>query len=98
MLVVGAGLGGLSAALHLASSGRKVTILERNPAVGGKMNRIEQDGYCFDTGPTLLTMPSVLSQLLERLGTSQEDELDLIPVEPLCRYFFADGTQLDISN
>lgn len=97
-LVIGAGLGGLSAALHLAAAGRKVTVVEKNPAVGGKMNWFEKDGFRFDTGPTLLTMPFVLRDLFHTLGETLEDHLQLVPVEPVCRYFFADKSRLDISS
>jgi len=98
VLVIGAGLGGLSAALHLAAAGRKVTVVEKNPAVGGKMNWFEKDGFRFDTGPTLLTMPFVLRDLFHKLGESLEDHLQLVPVDPVCRYFFADKSRLDVSS
>jgi len=98
VLIVGAGLGGLSAALHLASSGRKVTVLEKNPAVGGKMNWFEKNGFRFDTGPTVLILPYVLRELFHMLGETLEDHLQLIPVDPLCRYFFSDGSRLDVSS
>lgn len=98
IVIIGAGLGGLSAALHLSASGRKVTILEKNPSVGGKMNWFERDGFRFDTGPTVLMLPFVLRELFHRLGETLEDHLQLIPVDPVCRYFFRDGSRLDVSS
>ena len=61
VVIVGAGLAGLSAALHLAGSGRKVTILERGGVPGGRNGLLQTSGYSFDTGPTVLTMPSLTS-------------------------------------
>lgn len=98
VVVIGAGLGGLSAALRLAAGGWRVTLLEKNAAVGGKIGRLEESGYVFDTGPTLLTMPFVLRELFESLGERLEDHVDCVPVDPLCRYFFSDGSRLDIPN
>lgn len=98
VLVVGAGLGGLSAALHLAAAGREVIVVEKNIAVGGKMGWFEQNGFRFDTGPTLLTMPFVLRQLFAEMGENLEDHLQLVPLEPACRYFFSDGSKLDVSH
>lgn len=93
--VVGAGLGGLSAAIHLALQGRRVTVLEQNPEPGGKMNTWSGGGYTFDTGPTLLTMPFVLREIFAAAGRRMEDALELDPVDPVCRYTFADGSVFD---
>ena len=57
IIISGGGLGGLSAAIHLAARGRRVILLEKNERVGGKLNLVEADGFLFDTGPSLLTMP-----------------------------------------
>ncbi len=94
-IIVGAGIGGLAAAIRLAAAGRRVMVLEKNPAVGGKMNRIAADGFCWDTGPTVITMRPVLEDLFAAAGRSMNDYLALEPVDPLTRYFFADGAQLD---
>ena len=95
IVIVGGGLGGLAAAIHLAARGRRVVVLEKNERVGGKLNIIEESGYTFDTGPSLLTMPWVLRGLLEIAGARLEDELELAPVEPTCRYRWSDGTRFD---
>lgn len=94
-VVIGGGLGGLSAAIHLAKAGHRVTLLEANDALGGKANYRHWQGYHFDTGPSLVTMPFVLRELLASCGRRLEDYLDLMPVKPACRYTFADGTRFD---
>lgn len=96
IVVVGAGLGGLAAALHLSAAGRRVIIFEKNERVGGKLNIIQESGYCFDIGPSLLTMPWVLRETLAVAGTSLEDELVLLPVEPACRYYWPDATRFEM--
>ncbi|HEX3909056.1 MAG TPA: phytoene desaturase family protein [Mycobacteriales bacterium] len=96
VVVVGAGLGGLSAALRLASAGRQVTVLERASVPGGRAGLLEVDGYRFDTGPAVLTMPSLLAAAFECVGERLEDWLDLRPVSPAYRAHFADGSRLDV--
>jgi phytoene desaturase len=96
VVVVGAGLGGLSAALRLAGAGRQVTVLERSPAPGGRAGRLELDGYRFDTGPTVLTMPALLDDAFACVDESLDDWLDLRAVDPAYRAFFPDGSQLDV--
>lgn len=98
ILILGAGIGGLSAAIHLAARGRKVTILEQNPAVGGKMSEIRAEGFRFDTGPSVITMRGVFEDLFRAAGRHLEDYLTLLPVEPLTRYFWPDGSRLDLSR
>lgn len=94
-VVVGAGLGGLSAAIHLALDGHRVTLLEQNEQPGGKANHRSWEGYQFDTGPSLVTMPFVLRELFEKAGRRLDDYLELVRVQPACRYFFADGSCFD---
>ena len=94
--MVGAGLGGLSAALRLAGAGREVTVLEREAVPGGRAGRLELDGYSFDTGPTVLTMPELIADALDAVGERLEDWLDLEPVDPLYRAFYPDGSTLDV--
>ena len=96
VLIVGAGLAGLSTALRLAGAGRKVTILERESFPGGRNGILNKDGYAFDTGPTVLTMPSLIEEAFASIGESMKDWLDLIPVAPLYRAFYDDGSQLDV--
>lgn len=98
ILILGAGIGGLSAAIHLAARGRKVTILEQNPTVGGKMSEIRADGFRWDTGPSVITMRGVFEDLFNAAGRHLDDYLTLLPVEPLTRYFWHDGARLDLSR
>jgi phytoene desaturase len=96
VVVVGAGLGGLSAALRLAGAGRTVTVVEREDVPGGRAGMLEVGGYRFDTGPTVLTMPDLIADAFDCVGERMEDWLDLRPVDPLYRARYADGSQLDI--
>lgn len=95
IIVIGAGIGGLTAAIHLAIQGHRVRILERQSQVGGKLNQITLDGFSFDTGPSLITMPSVLRDLFQVAGRRLEDYLDLVPLDITCRYFYRDGLILN---
>ena len=97
VVVIGGGLGGLAAAITLAAAGRAVTLVEQLERVGGKLNLVEVDGFSFDTGPSLLTMPWVLRELFATAGTSLEAELTIEPVDPLCRYVWSDGTVFDMT-
>ena len=95
IIVVGGGLGGLSAAIHLAAAGRCVTLIEKNERLGGKANLIAEQGYFFDTGPSLLTMPWVVRQLYQTAGYRLEDDLTLVPLSTTCRYRWPDGMHFD---
>ncbi|WP_067898244.1 phytoene desaturase family protein [Nocardia vaccinii] len=96
IVVIGAGLAGLSAALHLAGRGRAVTVLEREPVPGGRAGRADVRGYHLDTGPTVLTMPDLIEEVFAAVGENMGDRLSLEPVEPAYRAHFADGRQLDV--
>jgi phytoene desaturase len=98
VVVVGAGLGGLSAALRLAGAGREVTVVEREDVPGGRAGLREDGGYRFDTGPTVLTMPDLLQDALGCVGEVLEDWLELTPLDPLYRAFFPDGSVLDVKR
>ncbi len=98
IVVVGAGIGGLSAAIRLAAAGRRVIVLEQNAQVGGKMDEITTDGFRWDTGPSVITMRPVFEDLFAAAGRSLEDYLTLLPVEPLTRYFYADGVVFDATR
>jgi phytoene desaturase len=93
VVVIGAGVGGLSAACLMARQGCDVVVLERNGSVGGKLNEWQEGGFRFDTGPSLLTMPWVLDALFEFCGRKTSDYLDLSALDSLCTYYFADGTR-----
>ncbi|MFY1618712.1 phytoene desaturase family protein [Micromonospora sp. WMMD736] len=96
VVVVGAGLGGLACALHLAGSGRQVTVLERESFPGGRAGRLAVDGYEFDTGPTVLTMPDLIAEALGAVGEELRDWLDLTPLDPAYRAYYPDGSTLDV--
>ena len=98
IIIIGAGLGGLSAACRLAKAGFSVTVLEKNAAVGGKVNFVEAGGYKFDTGASLLTMRHVLEDLFTFCERRVEDYLEIIALEPICRYFWSDGGRFDASQ
>ena len=93
--VIGAGVGGLTCAALLAKAGLAVTVFEKNERVGGKLNWLEADGFSWDTGPSLLTMPYVFERLWERLGRRLEDDLELVLLPVTCRYRWTDGTVID---
>ncbi len=97
-VVIGAGLGGLAAAVTLAARGHAVTVIERNPWVGGKAAVLEHEGYRFDMGPTILTVPSVLKRVFAEAGERLEDHVELVRLDPQWRSFFADGTDLDLAQ
>ncbi len=98
VVIVGAGLGGLSAALHLAGTGRQVTVVEREDIPGGRAGRIVDSGYTFDTGPTVLTMPELVGDALGAVGEELGDWLDLMPLDPIYRTYYPDGSQLDVHS
>jgi phytoene desaturase len=93
--IIGAGIGGLSSACLMAAKGYKVTVFEKNKRVGGKMNLFQSDGFTFDTGPSLLTMPHILERLFSECGYKLAEHLKLIPLSPVCRYFYQDGKSFD---
>lgn len=96
VVVVGAGLAGLSAALRLAGAGRAVTVLERGPGPGGHAGQLAAGGYLFDTGPTVLTMPDLLADALDCVGERLDDWLTLHRLDPAYRGHFPDGSTLDV--
>jgi phytoene desaturase len=96
VVIVGAGLGGLSAALRLAGAGRKVTVVERESVPGGRNGLLQKDGYAFDTGPSVLTMPDLIQDCFSCVGEDMKDWLELLPLKPLYRAFYHDGTSLDV--
>jgi phytoene desaturase len=100
VVVVGAGLAGLSATLHLLGAGRRVTVLERAAHPGGRAGRLDLHGpagrYLVDTGPTVLTMPDLVDQALAQVGEKLADRVELIRLDPAYQARFADGSVLDV--
>jgi phytoene desaturase len=96
VVVIGAGVGGLAAAARLAAQGHRVQIHERSGTHGGKLGEYRRDGFTFDTGPSLLTLPQVFTDLFAATGGPAD--LDIEPVDPVCGYTFADGTRLDLPH
>ncbi len=91
-LIIGGGLGGLATALRLSVQGWSVTVCEGGATVGGKLNRWSRDGFIFDTGPSLITMPWVFEELFEEAGSNLKEHVELIPLNPLADYVYPDGT------
>ncbi|MGO4693105.1 phytoene desaturase family protein [Paenibacillus sp. 2TAB26] len=98
VIVIGGGLGGLSAAIRLAYAGYHVTVLEQQAALGGKLQRIELGGYRFDRGPSTITMPHVFQHVFESVSRRMEDYVTFYPLNPGTRNHFADGTTVDLCS
>ncbi len=96
--VVGSGLGGLAAACTLAARGHRVVLFEKNDWLGGKAAVLEEEGFRFDMGPTILTVPAVLQRIFAEAGRSMDATLDMRRLEPQWRCFFDDGAVLDLSE
>ncbi|SFC15819.1 diapolycopene oxygenase [Alkalibacterium subtropicum] len=98
VVVVGGGLGGLSAAISLAQKGYRVALYEKNKHLGGKLNRLEAEGFGFDLGPSILTMPHIFRKLFEQSSKLMEDYVSIRQLDHEWRSFFMDGTVLDLYN
>lgn len=94
--IIGGGLGGLAAAATMAARGHPVVLLEANEWIGGKAAVLEEDGFRFDMGPTILTVPTVLHRIFAEAGKKTEDYLDLVRLDPQWRCFFDGGDVLDL--
>jgi phytoene desaturase len=96
-IVIGAGIGGIAAAAHLARQGFHVTVFEKNRRPGGRCDHFIREGHRFDTGPTLLIMPLVYEEEFAALGTLLRERLDLQRVDPTYHLIFDDGSQLALT-
>ena len=94
MAIIGAGLGGLATAIRLAKRGYGVHLFEQHERAGGKASTLRLGGYRFDTGPSLFTMRDVFDELFEDAGTTLEDQITLRPLDPICSYYYPDGSLL----
>ena len=99
IVVIGGGLGGLSAAISLAAiPGYTITLIEKNAHLGGKLNVKNVDGFSFDLGPSILTMPHLFENLFTKHQKQMADYIQIEPVRPHWRNFFEDGTVIDLTH
>ena len=95
VIIIGAGPGGLAAAIQLAAAGVRVKVLERLPLIGGRTSTIEADGYKFDLGPTFFLYPRVLNEIFKSAGTTLEREVAMVRLDPQYRIQFGAGGKMD---
>jgi phytoene desaturase len=98
VVIVGGGVGGLAAAIRLRGQGHRVIVIERNAQAGGKLATRERDGYRFDTGPSLVTLPHVFERCFAAVGAVLADEVDLRRLDPQCRYHWPDRSTVDVHD
>ena len=94
--IIGAGIGGIATAIRLRNKGYEVNVFEANAYAGGKLSSFEQGSYRFDAGPSLFTMPQLVEELFELSGKSVKDYFEYIRLPEVCRYFWEDGTRLNV--
>lgn len=92
--IIGAGIGGIATSIRLAKRGFKVTVFEKNLYPGGKIAQIQKNGYRFDTGPSLFTLPELVEELFKLCGENPSDYLNYQKIDPVCQYFYPDGTNI----
>ena len=97
-VVIGSGVGGLTAAIRLRVAGHDVTVVERNHVVGGKLAVFERDGFVFDVGPSLVTLPHVFDEVFRLAGTSLDEQVTMVRLDPQFRYSWRDGSALDVPD
>jgi phytoene desaturase len=97
-VVIGAGFGGIAAALRARRLGYAVTIVDRMPATGGRARVFRQDGFTFDAGPTVITAPQLMEELFALFGERMADHVEMLPVRPWYRILFADGRWFDYGS
>ena len=93
-LIIGAGIAGIATAIRLAAKGYAVEVFEANSYPGGKLSEFEKDGFRFDAGPSLFTMPQYVDELFKLAGKTPSDYFQYQKLDVLCKYFYADGTKL----
>tara|TARA_B100000945_G_scaffold82288_1_gene63471 strand:+ start:14129 stop:15595 length:1467 start_codon:yes stop_codon:yes gene_type:complete len=98
VIIIGGGLGGIATAIFLSQRNFKITIIEKNENIGGKMNFFTKNGYSFDTGPSLITIPYIFENMFSKVGEKMSDHLDLIKINPLFKYIFSNSDIIYDSN
>jgi phytoene desaturase len=98
VLVIGAGIGGITVAAQLAQHGYQVMVVEKNERAGGRCDHLVKDGHHFDTGPTLFLMPEIVARAFAELGERMEDHLDLLRIEPTYHIHFGDGSTMTLTS
>ncbi|MEL6872349.1 MAG: NAD(P)-binding protein, partial [Pseudomonadota bacterium] len=94
-VVIGAGFGGIAAALRMRAKGYSVTLVDRAPKLGGRAQVFERDGFRHDAGPTVITAPFLFDELFELFGKKREDYVEFVPLSPWYRFYYQDGTTFD---
>lgn len=97
-IIIGAGIGGLAAAVRMAAANYEVLVLEKNNTPGGKIQQIQKDGFRFDTGPSLFTLPHLVTDLLNIRNTPDHDLFNFRKLHNVCRYFYEDGTIINVPD
>jgi phytoene desaturase len=97
-IIIGSGFGGLAIACRLQALGMQVTLLEKRERVGGRAYQFNERGYVFDMGPSLITAPELIQRIFARAGSTMEQYVDLVPLDPFYRIFFHDGTHIDYNG
>jgi len=97
-VVIGSGFGGLATAIRLGARGYRVTVLERLDTPGGRARVFRQDGFTFDAGPTIITLPHLLEELWALAGKRLSDDVELRAMDPFYRIRFDDGSHIDCSG
>jgi phytoene desaturase len=95
VVVIGAGFGGLAAAIRLRAMGHPVRVLEAGPQAGGRARVFHREGFTFDAGPTVITAPYLIDELFSLVGRDRRDYVELLPVDPFYRVMFPDGATFD---
>jgi len=95
VVIIGSGVGGMALSVRLAHAGFKVTVIEKNTFPGGKLSEVSENGYRFDAGPSLFTMPHLVDELFHLCGENPADYFTYTRLDTICRYFFSSGKQVD---
>lgn len=98
VIIIGSGIGGLASAIRFKNKGYKVIVLEKNNYVGGKLTELNLNEFRFDAGPSLFTMPELMTELFELTSKRAEDYFEYEQLETICKYFYEDGTVISANK